>query len=256
MLLNSENINYKIRKQKELCSMVYVLLTMANIILNVSHSFLINIIFCNLYSCAFITHLYWGDHGAFCELKGWIENNNFSILYDYRIVTNPIDVTKVRLQLDNELVTSRCAYTGSSRYYNGFLQGGLRIYKEEGIRGFYKGWVIIGWFTQYQYKIIPLEFNEDFPPHLTRQYAATTTCNRLFASLWYCNILHSPLLHAGCSRGSAACYFPLFSIYSVYLMPDDFTCQRRRSSRFFSVLPVTTSILTPDNCSCHWRKVQ
>lgn len=57
----------------------------------------------------------------------------------YCSVTNPIDVMKVRLQLDNELVTAKYGYNGPSRYYNGFLQGGLRIYKEEGIRGLYKG---------------------------------------------------------------------------------------------------------------------
>lgn len=54
-------------------------------------------------------------------------------------MTNPIDVTKVRLQLDNELVTTQYGYTKPSRYYNGFFHGGLRIFKEEGIRGLYKG---------------------------------------------------------------------------------------------------------------------
>lgn len=55
-------------------------------------------------------------------------------------VTNPIDVTKVRLQLDNELVAKRYGLNKSPNpYYNGLFNGGVRIVKEEGIQGLYKG---------------------------------------------------------------------------------------------------------------------
>lgn len=57
-------------------------------------------------------------------------------------MTNPIDVTKVRLQLDNELVKKQYGFSHDRRYYNGFLQGGSRILREEGIRGLYKGYAI------------------------------------------------------------------------------------------------------------------
>ncbi|KAF6034843.1 hypothetical protein EB796_006849 [Bugula neritina] len=51
-------------------------------------------------------------------------------------VTNPVDVIKTRLQLDNEL---RC-HTSAQRKYQGFLRGISRIIAEEGFRGLYKGW--------------------------------------------------------------------------------------------------------------------
>eukprot|EP00795_Rhopilema_esculentum_P009542 gene9542-17288_t len=53
------------------------------------------------------------------------------------IVTNPIDVIKVRLQLDNELSASKSIF--ADRKYRGFFQGGIRIVQEEGVRGLYKG---------------------------------------------------------------------------------------------------------------------
>lgn len=52
-------------------------------------------------------------------------------------ITNPIDVIKVRLQLDNQL--SRNANIFTNRYYKGFFRGGLLIVKDEGIAGLYKG---------------------------------------------------------------------------------------------------------------------
>lgn len=55
-------------------------------------------------------------------------------------VTNPIDVIKTRMQLDNELGSqheSRNIY--HNRYYRGLVRGAARIAHEEGIRGLYKG---------------------------------------------------------------------------------------------------------------------
>jgi len=48
-------------------------------------------------------------------------------------VTNPIDVIKVRLQLDNELSMKK------NRYYPGFFRGILVIIKDEGFIGLFKG---------------------------------------------------------------------------------------------------------------------
>ncbi|CAH3126558.1 unnamed protein product [Pocillopora meandrina] len=55
-------------------------------------------------------------------------------------VTNPIDVIKTRMQLDNELGSqheSRNIF--HNRYYRGLVRGAARIAHEEGIRGLYKG---------------------------------------------------------------------------------------------------------------------
>ena len=56
-------------------------------------------------------------------------------------VTNPIDVIKIRMQLDNELSAKKGGVMSAmgSRYYRGFLRGCVRIVSEEGIRGLYKG---------------------------------------------------------------------------------------------------------------------
>ncbi|XP_013388976.1 mitochondrial substrate carrier family protein ucpB-like [Lingula anatina] len=53
-------------------------------------------------------------------------------------VTNPIDVIKIRMQLDNEL-TKGGGSVFKDRYYQGFLKGGVRIVHDEGVRGLYKG---------------------------------------------------------------------------------------------------------------------
>ena len=55
------------------------------------------------------------------------------------LVTNPIDVIKIRLQLDNELSNQKNIF--KDRKYKGFLGGGLLIAREEGMRGLYKGFV-------------------------------------------------------------------------------------------------------------------
>lgn len=52
-------------------------------------------------------------------------------------ITNPIDVVKVRLQLDNQLSGNKNIF--ANRYYKGFLRGGIIIAQDEGIRGLYKG---------------------------------------------------------------------------------------------------------------------
>ena len=57
------------------------------------------------------------------------------------VVTNPIDVIKVRLQLDNELTATKNIF--ANRKYRGFLHGGMTIVKEEGIGGLYKGYTYI-----------------------------------------------------------------------------------------------------------------
>lgn len=49
------------------------------------------------------------------------------------LVTNPVDVIKTRLQLDNELSSK------AQKRYNGFVRGLGRIVAEEGLRGLYKG---------------------------------------------------------------------------------------------------------------------
>ncbi|XP_066283447.1 mitochondrial substrate carrier family protein ucpB-like [Branchiostoma lanceolatum] len=56
------------------------------------------------------------------------------------MVTNPIDVIKVRMQLDNELRESGKAVSAlRERYYQGFVRGSFTIARDEGIRGLYKG---------------------------------------------------------------------------------------------------------------------
>ncbi|XP_070558897.1 mitochondrial substrate carrier family protein ucpB-like [Ptychodera flava] len=54
-------------------------------------------------------------------------------------VTNPIDVIKIRMQLEGELATKRGVAILKNRYYDGFIKGGIRIVKDEGIGGLYKG---------------------------------------------------------------------------------------------------------------------
>lgn len=55
-------------------------------------------------------------------------------------VTNPIDVIKIRMQLDNELgSTNNSKNIFKDRYYRGFVRGAIRIFSEEGFRGLYKG---------------------------------------------------------------------------------------------------------------------
>ncbi|XP_060069210.1 mitochondrial substrate carrier family protein ucpB-like [Ylistrum balloti] len=54
-------------------------------------------------------------------------------------ITNPVDVIKIRMQLENELATQKGIQVLKNRYYDGFLKGGVRIVSDEGIRGLYKG---------------------------------------------------------------------------------------------------------------------
>ncbi|KAK6179631.1 hypothetical protein SNE40_011945 [Patella caerulea] len=55
-------------------------------------------------------------------------------------VTNPVDVIKIRMQLENEL-SSKLGKLGvfKDRYYRGFAHGVAVIYRDEGFRGLYKG---------------------------------------------------------------------------------------------------------------------
>jgi hypothetical protein len=54
-------------------------------------------------------------------------------------VTNPIDVTKVRLQLQGELQKRAATSAPATVHYRGFLHGIYTIAREEGPRGLYRG---------------------------------------------------------------------------------------------------------------------
>ncbi|KAL5014375.1 hypothetical protein ScPMuIL_008645 [Solemya velum] len=56
-------------------------------------------------------------------------------------LTNPFDVIKVRMQLENQMSVSTGHSLGvfGNRYYNGVLRGGTRIFLEEGVKGLYRG---------------------------------------------------------------------------------------------------------------------
>lgn len=58
-------------------------------------------------------------------------------------VTNPIDVIKIRLQIQGELSTEKrhglSSIYGSSKHYRGMFHGCYTILREEGLRGLYKG---------------------------------------------------------------------------------------------------------------------
>ncbi|XP_072038142.1 mitochondrial substrate carrier family protein ucpB-like [Amphiura filiformis] len=56
-------------------------------------------------------------------------------------VTNPVDVTKIRMQLEGELQREKGQLTTTykGRYYKGIIRGMFRIAHDEGIRGLYKG---------------------------------------------------------------------------------------------------------------------
>jgi len=53
------------------------------------------------------------------------------------ICTNPIDVIKIRLQLDNQLSDKKNIF--ADRYYRGFVRGSIQIIKDEGFNGLSKG---------------------------------------------------------------------------------------------------------------------
>ncbi|XP_065659708.1 mitochondrial substrate carrier family protein ucpB [Hydra vulgaris] len=52
-------------------------------------------------------------------------------------ITNPIDVIKIRLQLDNQLSENKNIFY--KRKYNGFIRSAIYIFKNEGFGGLYKG---------------------------------------------------------------------------------------------------------------------
>lgn len=56
------------------------------------------------------------------------------------VVTNPIDVIKIRMQLENELAVHEGLGAIKNRYYDGFVKGGAMIVRDEGMRGLYKGY--------------------------------------------------------------------------------------------------------------------
>ncbi|XP_002741139.1 mitochondrial substrate carrier family protein ucpB-like [Saccoglossus kowalevskii] len=55
--------------------------------------------------------------------------------------TNPIDVVKIRMQLEGELAAQKGKGVAvlKNRYYDGFIKGGIKVVQDEGIRGLYKG---------------------------------------------------------------------------------------------------------------------
>ena len=56
------------------------------------------------------------------------------------LVTNPLEVVKTRMQLDNELgIKHNSKNIFHDRYYRGFAKGFIRIFNEEGVRGLYRG---------------------------------------------------------------------------------------------------------------------
>ncbi|XP_071817589.1 mitochondrial substrate carrier family protein ucpB-like [Apostichopus japonicus] len=56
-------------------------------------------------------------------------------------VTNPVDVTKVRMQIDGELKLQKGDLKGAyqQRYYKGILRGMVSIARDEGMKGLFKG---------------------------------------------------------------------------------------------------------------------
>ena len=59
------------------------------------------------------------------------------MLFHLYLVTNPIDVIKIRLQLDNQLSETKNIF--SKRKYKGFVRSAIYIVKNEGFGGLYKG---------------------------------------------------------------------------------------------------------------------
>ena len=55
--------------------------------------------------------------------------------------TNPIEVIKTRLQLDNELSGKKNIF--KDRYYKGMFRGMILIVKDEGFTALYKGYVAL-----------------------------------------------------------------------------------------------------------------
>lgn len=69
-----------------------------------------------------------------------ISRTNINVSFYLFSVTNPIDVIKIRMQLDNELGSKNNSKNiFKDRYYRGFIRGATRIFSEEGFSGLYKG---------------------------------------------------------------------------------------------------------------------
>ena len=69
----------------------------------------------------------------------WKEHCKQRNILFWILATNPIDVIKIRMQLENELIRQKGLDVLRNRYYDGFVKGAHQIYKDEGIRGLYKG---------------------------------------------------------------------------------------------------------------------
>lgn len=56
------------------------------------------------------------------------------------VVTNPVEVVKVRMQLENQLASKHNSKNiFKDRYYPGITKGIARLFREEGLRGLYRG---------------------------------------------------------------------------------------------------------------------
>ncbi|KAI9281968.1 mitochondrial carrier domain-containing protein [Sporodiniella umbellata] len=62
-----------------------------------------------------------------------------------RFAISPLDVIKIRLQLQSQLVSTRSLFTKGNEKYSGVLHSCKTIIQEEGFRGLYKGNVAAGY---------------------------------------------------------------------------------------------------------------
>ena len=54
-------------------------------------------------------------------------------------MTNPLDVIKIRMQLENEMMEQKGLSHMKGRYYDGLVKGCIKVVRDEGILGLYKG---------------------------------------------------------------------------------------------------------------------
>ncbi len=83
-----------------------------------------------------------------CISQFWMQAGNIKLRIDCErpytnsfAVTNPVDVTKIRMQLEGELRNEKGQLTSTyqKRYYKGIIRGMFKIAHDEGVRGLYKG---------------------------------------------------------------------------------------------------------------------
>lgn len=89
------------------------------------------------------------------------------------IVTCPLDVIKTKLQAQGGLLHADKGGGSSAKVYNGLFGTGRIIWREEGIRGMYRGLgpIVLGylptwavWFTVYnEAKVVASQYHSEFP---------------------------------------------------------------------------------------------